>query len=102
MSRKVRKRVHGAGGGTRTPTLLTVADFESAASTDSATPAAGSQFIRAPGMPDRHARVRLLGSEIEMCGPRVEGAALVPVCRRAPRIRNRMASSRQFAAGVQC
>ena len=36
----------GAEGGTRTPTLLKAADFESAASTDSATSAAGAQYSR--------------------------------------------------------
>ena len=35
----------GAGGGTRTHTLLRAADFESAASTDSATPASGRRSI---------------------------------------------------------
>ncbi len=38
------KPLHGAEGGTRTPTLLKAADFESAASTDSATSARGGSI----------------------------------------------------------
>lgn len=38
----------GAGGGTRTHTLLRAADFESAASTDSATPARPRSIAQAP------------------------------------------------------
>ena len=37
--------MNGAGGGTRTHTLLPAADFESAASTNSATPAGVNQWV---------------------------------------------------------
>ena len=38
-------RKYGTGEGTRTPTLVKEADFESAASTNSATPAPGARIL---------------------------------------------------------
>src|SRR5690606_34664869 len=59
--RNTRSEDPGAGGGTRTHTLLRAADFESAASTDSATPARGRSIADGPGRPGSEAEAAVAG-----------------------------------------